>query len=105
MVPPSMYLTATDSSRRVGIETPYDGPVNIDGLPDWVRKQRYSGHGVDHMYDGTIDFEDFYGRYCERFSIGDESIGSVRDWLDAKRLEENTPVNNSITKDCQKGKK
>src|SRR3546814_11730667 len=86
MVPPSMYLTATDSSRRVGIETPYDGPVNIDGIPDWVRKQRYSWHGVDHMYDGTIAFEDFYRQYCETLSSVDESIGSVIAWLEANEI-------------------
>jgi len=90
--PPSMYLTATDSSRRVGIETPYDGPVNLDGIPDWVRKQRYSWHGVDYMYDGQIAFEDFYRQYCETLRSVDESIGSVIAWLEQQGLAENTLV-------------
>jgi len=90
--PPSMYLTATDSSRRVGIETPYDGPVNLDGIPDWVRKQRYSWHGVDYMYDGQIVFEDFYRQYCETLRSVDESIGSVIAWLEKEGLAENTLV-------------
>lgn len=90
--PPSMYLTATDSSRRVGIETPYDGPVNLDGIPDWVRKQRYSWHGVDHMYDGQIAFEDFYRQYCETLRSVDESIGTVIAWLEEQGLAENTLV-------------
>lgn len=90
--PPSMYLTATDSSRRVGVETPYDGPVNPDGIPDWVRNQRYSWHGVDYMYDGQIIFEDFYRQYCETLRSVDESIGSVIAWLEEEGLAENTLV-------------
>ncbi len=92
MTPPSMYLTATDSSKRVGIETPYDGPVNIDDIPDWVHKQRYSWHGVDYMYDGEISFEDFYRQYCETLLSVDESIGRVMDWLEQQGLAENTLV-------------
>lgn len=92
MAPPSMYLTATDSSRRVGIEVPYDGPVNPDDIPEWVHKQRYSWHGVDHMYDGTISFEDFYRQYCETLLSVDESISRVMDWLERQGLAENTLV-------------
>jgi len=90
--PPSMYLTATDSSRHVGIETPYDGPANPDGIPEWVRKQRYSWHGVDYMYDGQIAFEDFYRQYCETLRSVDESIGAVIEWLEQQGLAENTLV-------------
>jgi len=90
--PPSMYLTATDSSRHMGIETPYDGPVNPDGIPEWVRKQRYSWHGVDYMYDGQIAFEDFYRQYCETLRSVDESIGAVIEWLEQQGLAENTLV-------------
>lgn len=92
MAPPSMYLTATDSSRRVGIEVPYDGPVNLEDIPEWVRKQRYSWHGVDYMYDGSISFEDFYRQYCETLLSVDESISRVMDWLERQELAENTLV-------------
>ena len=92
ITPPSMYLTATDSSIRVGTETPYDGPVNLRDIPEWVRKQRYSWHGVDYMYDGTIAFADFYRRYCETLRSVDESIGSVMAWLEQNGLAENTLV-------------
>jgi len=92
VTPPSMYLTATDSSIHVGTETPYDGPVNRQDIPEWVRKQRYSWHGVDHMYDGTIAFEDFYRQYCETLRSVDESIGSVMAWLEKQGLADNTLV-------------
>jgi Arylsulfatase A and related enzymes len=92
ITPPSMYLTATDSSKRVGRETPYDGPVNREGIPEWVRKQRYSWHGVDYMYDGSIAFEDFYRQYCETLRSVDESIGEVMAWLEEQGLAENTLV-------------
>lgn len=92
VTPPSMYLTATDSSMRVGTETPYDGPVNREDIPEWVRKQRYSWHGVDYMYDGAIVFEDFYRQYCETLRSVDESIGAVIAWLEEQGLAENTLV-------------
>ncbi|MFC3196125.1 sulfatase [Parapedobacter deserti] len=92
ITPPSMYLTATDSSMRVGTETPYDGPANTADIPEWVRKQRYSWHGVDYMYDGQIVFEDFYRQYCETLRSVDESIGSVIAWLEEQGLAENTLV-------------
>ncbi|WP_257670719.1 sulfatase family protein [Parapedobacter tibetensis] len=92
MCPPSMYLTATDSSKRVGIETEYDDPVNLDGIPEWVRKQRYSWHGVDYMYDGQISFENFYRQYNETLLSVDESIGNVMAWLEKNGLAENTLV-------------
>jgi len=38
---------------------------NYKGKPDWVKEQRNSWHGVDHMYHGQMDFDTFYRRYCE----------------------------------------
>lgn len=90
--PPSMYLTVTDSSRYIGIPTAPQTKVNYSDIPDWVRKQRYSWHGVDHAYDGSLDFEDFYRRYCETLMSVDESIGRVMDWLEKNNLDENTLV-------------
>jgi hypothetical protein len=50
---------------------------NYADLPDWVKKQRYSWHGVDYMYHGQIKFDDFYRRYCETLRALDESIEAV----------------------------
>lgn len=93
VTPPSMYLTATDSSEFYGdiIRSP-ETKVNFKDIPDWVRKQRYSWHGVDYMYHGQIPFNVFYKNYLETLMALDESIGRVMDWLEEQGLEENTIV-------------
>lgn len=90
--PPSMYLTATDSSKHYGkIQTP-EGTVNTNDIPLWVKRQRYSWHGVDYMYDGKIPFDDFYRRYCETLLSIDESIAKVIAELKKEGLDKNTLV-------------
>ncbi|GGF37376.1 acetylglucosamine-6-sulfatase [Echinicola rosea] len=93
VTPPSMYLTATDSSKFYGdiIRAP-ETKVNYKDIPDWVRKQRYSWHGVDYMYHGQLPFNVFYKSYLETLMALDESIGRVMDWLEEEGLEENTIV-------------
>jgi arylsulfatase A-like enzyme len=90
--PPSMYLTATDSSKRWGVVQEPKGPVNVRDIPKWVKAQRNSWHGVDGMYDGTIEFDDFYRQYLETLLSVDESIGRVLDWLKKEGLDKNTVV-------------
>ncbi len=88
--PPSMYLTATDSSRTYGTVTAPATPVNYRDIPQWVRAQRYSWHGVDNMYHGTIPFDQFYRRYLETLQAVDESIQRVMNWVKEEGLEKNT---------------
>ena len=90
--PPSMYLTATDSSKKYGTITEPTTPVNVADMPLWVKNQRYSWHGVDYMYHGEFEFDNFYRRYCETLLAVDESIGKVTQWLEANGLAENTLV-------------
>lgn len=90
--PPSMYLTATDSSKDYGVHSTPATKVNYSGIPRWVREQRYSWHGVDHMYDGTIPFDNFYHQYLETLLAVDESIQQVLDWVEKNGLKENTLV-------------
>ena len=90
--PPSMYLTATDSSKFYGIPTAPTTKVNYSDIPQWVRKQRYSWHGVDYMYHGTIPFDDFYHRYLETLQAVDESIEKVLAWVKEQNLQNNTMV-------------
>jgi arylsulfatase A-like enzyme len=90
--PPSMYLTATDSSKTYGIVTPPQTKVNYRDIPQWVHKQRYSWHGVDYMYHGAIPFDDFYHRYLETLQAVDESIERVLNWVKEQKLEETTMV-------------
>lgn len=92
--PPSMFLTMADSSTvpvPPGFKGP-EGPVNTQDIPDWVREQRYSWHGVDYMYHGTIVFDDFYRKYLETLLALDESVGRVMDYLEENGLSENTVV-------------
>lgn len=65
---------------------------NYGELPEWVKEQRHSWHGVDYMYHGAINFEEFYYRYCESLLAVDESIGRVLDYLENENLLESTIV-------------
>lgn len=65
---------------------------NYDDVPNWVKAQRNSWHGVDYMYHGQIDFESFYKRYCETLLSVDESVQSVIKYLEENELLENTIV-------------
>lgn len=90
--PPSMYLTATDSSKQFGTPTAPVTKVNYAGIPQWVRKQRHSWHGVDYMYHGTIPFNDFYHRYFETLQAVDESIEKIITWVNQQGLANNTMI-------------
>ena len=90
--PPSMYLTATDSSKTYGIVTTPGTKVNTRDIPNWVRAQRYSWHGVDYMYHGTIKFDDFYRRYLETLQAVDESIERIINWVVSQGLQDNTMI-------------
>ena len=78
-LPPSYHLTATDKYKA-------------HGIPEWVKQQRHSWHGVDHMYHGQIDFETFYRNYLETLLSVDESVSRVLDYLKANGLDQNTLV-------------
>ena len=65
---------------------------NYKGKPQWVKEQRNSWHGVDHMYHGQMDFDTFYRRYCETLLSVDESVGRVIKYIESKNLAEETLV-------------
>lgn len=90
--PPSMYMTINDSSKQYGTVTPPATSVNYRDIPQWVRAQRYSWHGVDYMYHGQIPFDEFYHLYLETLMAVDESIQQVLDWVEKNGLKENTMV-------------
>lgn len=96
--PETMYLTATDSSKRWNETAPGESvmnsslKVNMADMPNWVKQQRYSWHGVDYLYHGTISFNDFYRQYCETLMGVDDSVGRVLAWLEQNGQLENTMV-------------
>jgi arylsulfatase A-like enzyme len=84
--PPTMYPPG-DKNATV-TETEY----NYKDLPEWVKKQRYSWHGVDYLYHGQMNFEEFFRNYCETLMALDESIGEILDYLETNDLLKNTTV-------------
>lgn len=60
-------------------------------MPDWVKNQRESWHGVDYSYHGR-PWDVQVRNYCETLSSVDESIGAVLDYLHEAGLDENTLV-------------
>ena len=65
---------------------------NYRGKPRWVEEQRYSWHGVDHMYHGETVYDRFYRDYAETVLSIDDSIGRVLDHLEESDLAESTLV-------------
>jgi len=65
---------------------------NYSDVPEWVKNQRHSWHGVDYLYHGQMDFDEFYRNYCETLLALDESIGAVLNYLEENALMENTTV-------------
>lgn len=65
---------------------------NYRDKPLWTREQRGSWHGVDHLYHGAMDFNEFYRRYSETLLALDESIGRVLDEVQRTGLADNTLV-------------
>ena len=67
-----------------------DTEANYRGKPDWVRTQRDSWHGVDGMYGGRVDFDQFVEEYAEALMAVDDSVGRVVDTLDDLGLLDST---------------
>src|SRR5574343_1065946 len=98
--PSTINLTATEKSKLHGdlSKSPTaamvmnDTNYNVKDIPNWVRAQRDSWHGIDFMYDGRVQFDDFYYRYCETLLAIDESVASIRKTVDELGIGENTMI-------------
>lgn len=84
--PPTMY-PPDDPKASVTSEE-----YNYKDLPEWVKKQRYSWHGVDYLYHGEMDFDSFCRNYCETLLALDESIGTLFDYVQDNNLMDNTLI-------------
>jgi arylsulfatase A-like enzyme len=60
-------------------------------MPNWVKNQRESWHGVDYSYHGR-PWKDQVINYCETLMGVDESISAVLDFLKEAGIDENTLV-------------
>jgi arylsulfatase A-like enzyme len=88
---------ARHRGRYASVAIPYpptmaNDSANYAGKPLWVRAQRGSWHGVDHMFHGAMQFDEFYRRYAETLLALDESIGRVLDEVERSGLARNTLV-------------
>jgi len=93
--PVSMYTTAVAGSKRFTRGKQADTSqytFNYKDIPNWVRAQRHSWHGIDYMYNETITFDEFYQRYLETLAGVDNSIGRVLDFLKDNNLDKETLV-------------
>ena len=61
-------------------------------LPEWVRRRRYSRHGVDGLMGQTATFDEFYRDYCRCLMAIDESTGAVMEALESQGLANDTLV-------------
>ena len=73
-------------------DTLADTEANYETKPRWVKEQRYSWHGVDHMYHGAMQFDPFYRAYCETILALDDSVGRVLDYVETSGLDKSTLV-------------
>ncbi len=60
--------------------------------PEWVRRRRFTRHGVDGMLDSDEPFDAHYRRYCQCLIGIDQSVGQVFQQLDESRLLDDTLV-------------
>lgn len=65
---------------------------NYATKPDWVKKQRNTWHGVDGLYNNSMDLDEFTLRYAETMRTVDDSIGRIMATLIEEGLFENTVV-------------
>ncbi len=66
--------------------------ANYRDKPRWVREQRDSYHGVDFIFNGQMDFDTLYRRYCETLLGLDESVGQILRTLEELGVADSTLV-------------
>jgi arylsulfatase A-like enzyme len=90
-----MFLTETANSPKFTKGKRTDGSsytFNTKDIPNWVKAQRYSWHGVDYMYHGATNFDRFYQDYLETLMGIDTSVGQVLAYLEEAGLADETLV-------------
>ena len=91
MTKPEMLEIKGKNYKLVNEQNP-DYNYGKGRIPDWVKEQRFSWHGVDYMYNGDMDFETFYYNYCETLSGIDESVGEIISFLKENNMYESTMI-------------
>lgn len=60
--------------------------------PEWVRRRRFTRHGVDGMLDSDEPFDFHYRRYCQCLVGIDDSVGELLAQLESSRLLDDTLI-------------
>ncbi len=89
---PTYGISTVPSKDSKGVPAKGSDWYGADRLPDWVKEQRESWHGVDYCYHGRTDWETEAKRYCETLTSLDESIGRVLQYLKDSGLDRETLV-------------
>lgn len=66
--------------------------VNYEKIPNWVKAQRDSWHGVDYAYYKPQYLDTVVWRYAESLYSMDREIGRVLDFVENSDLAENTVI-------------
>jgi N-acetylglucosamine-6-sulfatase len=67
-------------------------PAPDADAPMWVRNQRNSWHGSEFPYHSELPLAEFMRQYHRTLSAVDESVGTLRAWLENHGLTEETVV-------------
>jgi N-acetylglucosamine-6-sulfatase len=84
-------LPASAAVSDLQLEKSPEGQTYAD-VPKWVKRQRYSWHGVDFAYHGRDKLDDIVHRYAETLHSMDTSIGRLLAYIDASGMAQNTLV-------------
>lgn len=63
-----------------------------DQLPEWVKRRRYTRHGVDGLFGHSISYDEAYRGYHQCLKSVDDSVGEVLGQLESSRLLNDTLV-------------
>jgi len=90
--PPPRYASLFDGKP---IPKPASMPFKDEfyqQLPEWVKRRRYSRHGVDGAFGHAASFDDAYRGYCQCLKSIDDSTGEVLAQLEESGLLNDTLV-------------
>jgi len=90
--PPQKYASLwSDRTAPKPASMPYKEEF-YQQLPEWVRRRRYSRHGVDGLFGHSTNFEDAYRGYCRCLKSVDDSVGEILTQLEESGLLNDTLV-------------
>jgi arylsulfatase A-like enzyme len=90
--PPKRHVGLFEGLRPTYPQSMIFKEENYQQWPEWVRKRRYTRHGVDGMFGSTGFFDEFYRGYLQCLKSVDESVGEILGQLEDRKLLDDTLV-------------